>query len=223
MKKNPEKTTEKNPAPVPVLNDQAAADPEVLTDMEYHIYSLVNDYINTLEDPEKIYNNNGLFIDMLKYIYRYYIQFILHNNNTDKHIYNYNILNDLFNIYTHLVYNYKKNNQPYINEYCIFINIDRTILYRIREGDVLKATEADIRNVKRWFAECEQAQLNGSGVAEIFKLKSIYRYNDNLAPLPVEYQTTGLSVAELPKLGQKGSENLLIDQKKESANDHKKP
>ena len=86
-----------------------------------------------------------------------------------------------------------------------------------------KATPADIENVKRWYTECEQSLLNGSGVAEIFKLKSIYRYNDNLAPLPVEYQTTGLSVSELPKLGQKASGKLLIDQQKDSADPDKKP
>ena len=114
---------------------------------------------------------------------------------------------------------YKKNKQPYINEFCIFTHIDKTMLYRIKDNMVQKATAADIENVKQWFSECEQAQLNGAGITEIFKLKAMYRYNDNLAPLPVEYQTTGLSVADLPKLGQKDSKKLLSDHQKDPKKD----
>ena len=47
---------------------------------------------------------------------------------------------------------------------------------------------------------------------EIFLLKSQYRYNDNLAPVPIESQGAVLSAGELPdlkqlKIAKKGEKN----------------
>ena len=185
----------------------------VLSEIESNIDCLVDDYIKTLPDPEMLTEHNGVFVGLLKYIYINYLQYILKNNtesfyNTSPR-YDYNLLNDLFNIYTSLVYQYKKNKQCYINEFCLFTHVSRELLYNIKIESRVKATGRDSENVKRWFAECEQSLLNGSGVAEIFKLKSMFRYNDNLAPLPIEYQAAGLTVSDLPKLGQKDSQKLL--------------
>lgn len=179
----------------------SAPDPEVLTDIEININDLIEKYINSLNDPEEIYNNNGSFVGMLKYIYKYYLSILLGNKNrVPANGYDYILLDDLFNIYTDLVYRYKKNKQPNIIEYCLFTNIDRTMLYRIRQGEVKKATFSDIHNVKRWFSECENSLLNNDSVSSIFKLKAMFNYNDNLAPVPIELQSQALSINQLPDL-----------------------
>lgn len=192
--------------------------PDILSEIEINIYDLVDRYINSLDDPEMLKDNNGIFVDMLKYIYRYYVKYLL-GNTDDKEIfrYDYKLLNELFYIYTKLVYLYKKNKQPYINEFCIFVNIDRTMLYRIRQGQVKKATATDIFNVKKWFEECEQALLNTDTVGSIFRLKSMFNYNDNLAPVPIELQTQVLSAAQLPKLS-KVANSGVIEEKKPDPN-----
>ena len=196
----------------------ATRDPEIMSEIESHVYELVDKYIESLRNPDDIYENNGLFVGMLKYIYRYYVKFLLGNTEyKDIYRYDYKILNDLFHIYTNLVYNYKKNKQPYINEFCIFVNIDRTMLYRIRQGDVKKATQTDIENIKKWFSECEQALLNTDSVGSIFRLKAMFNYNDNLAPIPVEMQGTVLSVSQLPDLSGKDDKKMLVDNKKKVA------
>ena len=164
--------------------------PDVVNDIEFNINELVEQYINTLNRPEDLTENNGLFVGMLKYIY----------NNGYSNRYDYGLLDKLFYIYTDLVYRYKKNKQPYILEYCIFVNVDRTVLYNVRNGVSKKATLEDIHNVKRWFTECENALLNTDTVGAIFRLKSMYGYNDNLAPVHNDGGGAMLSVDQLPDL-----------------------
>lgn len=185
---------------------------DVINELEYNINELVDRYINELGDIEQLKDNNGLFVDMLKYIYRYYVQSLL----GDITRYDYKLLNDLFNIYTSLVYRYKKNKQPYINEFCIFVNIDRTMLFRIRQGDIKKATPDDIHNVKRWFQECEQGLLNTDTVGSIFRLKSMFNYNDNLAPVPIELQNQTLTANQLPDLSGNDNKKMLVDTKQDT-------
>ena len=189
---------------------------DVISVIESNIYELVDKYINELSDPEELKDNNGLFVDMLKYIYRYYVSILLDNNDKYNNRYDYSLLNKLFNIYTQLVYRYKKNKQPYINEFCIFLNIDRSILYSIRNGSIKKASSTDISNVKRWFAECEQSLLNTDTVGSIFRLKSMFNYNDNLAPVPIEMQNQTLTANQLPDLSGNDNKKMLVDNKQDT-------
>ena len=175
-------------------------DADVLTEIESHVFELVEQYINALDNPDEIYNNNGLFVDMLKYIYKYYISALLGNNNSYGNRYDYKVLDELFSIYTTLVYRYKKNNRPLISEYCIFTHVSENTLDRIRCGSVKKISDGDIENVKRWFTECKNALANGSNVFEIFLLKACYGLNDNLAPIPIDIQNVALSAKNLPDL-----------------------
>lgn len=179
------------------------AGPEVVDRLETDILDICNIYINNLDNPEEIYQNNGLFVDMLKYIYRVYLGDILNNKTYNAGVrYDYSLLNKIFNIYTSLVYRYKQNKRPSILEYALFVNIERHVLYNIANGITKKATPDDIHNVKSWFLECENQLTNGSSVFEIFLLKSQYRYNDNLAPVPIESQGPALSANELPDFKQ---------------------
>ena len=42
--------------------------PDVVDNIESRCLELAREYINTLDDPEEIKSNNGLFVGMLKYI-----------------------------------------------------------------------------------------------------------------------------------------------------------
>lgn len=187
------------PAPVPVQDPGQV--PEVVDKIEATCFEIAQEYINTLDDPEEMKENNGLFVDMLKDIYKKYLVYILDNNKGVNNRYDYQLLDKIFDVYTSLCYKLKKNKRPNILEFTIFTHINRQTLYNAVYNNTKKLTPIDIQSIKRWFTECENSLINGSGVFEIFLLKSQYRYNDNLAPLPVSDQQTPLSVGELPDLG----------------------
>lgn len=186
-------------APVPVQDPGQV--PEVVDKMYANCLEVAQDYINSLDDPEEIKSNNGLFVGMLKHIYRYYLGDIIGNKNNTYIHYDYELLDKIFYIYCDLVYKYKQNKRASILEFTIFVCMDRNTLYHAAYNLTKKLTPHEISIVKRWYTECENSLTNGSGVFEIFLLKSQYRYNDNLAPLPVSDQQTPLSVGELPDLG----------------------
>ena len=203
-------------------NPELATDPapEVVNGLEMAVFDIANEYINNLDNPDEIRENNGLFVDMLKYIYKTYLGDIL-NNKTDTtyHRYDYKQLDNIFNIYTSLVYKYKQNKRPSILEYCIFTHVDRLTLYNALNGYTKKLTQEDINSIKRWFLECENQLTNGSSVFEIFLLKSQYRYNDNLSPVPIENQNAALIASELPDLST--CQNATLTDKKAGADKEK--
>lgn len=190
---------------------------QVVNKLEADIAELVEQYIQTLDDPAELKENNGLFVDMLKYIYKHYIRFILDNDtNKGANRYDYKLLDDLFNIYTELVYKYKKNKRPLISEYCLFIHISDDTLYNIRYSRNDKVTQADRDNVKRWYMECQNALKNGGSVFEIFLLKACYGLNDNLAAIPIEAQGQALSINQLPDLTKSDQKQLLPGDKEQT-------
>lgn len=199
------------------------AGPEVVDRLDMDVLDVCNEYINNLDNPEEIYQNNGLFVDMLKYIYKVYLGDIIGNNkgNAYNYIYDYSLLDKVFYIYTRLVYKYKQNKRPSVLEYTLFTNVSRQTLYNIVYGHSKKATPEDIYRVKKWFTECENQLTNGSSVFEIFLLKSQYRYNDNLAPVPIESQGPALSANELPDF--KSCQNTTLTDKKAQKNRKKDP
>lgn len=197
--------------------------PDVVDRLETDILDICNIYINNLDNPEEIYQNNGLFVGMLKYIYKQYLGDVIGNNKDNNYNfrYDYNLLDRLFYIYTSLVYRYKQNKRPSILEYSLFINIDRNTIYNTAMGFNKSATPATICKVKKWYTECENQLTNGSSVFEIFLLKSQYRYNDNLAPVPIESQGPALSANELPDFKQ--CQNATLTDKQSSKGSKKDP
>ena len=198
MKKKAEKSQNVTAAEV---QDQPQ---EVVDNIRFTCFEVANQYIQDLDDPESIYQNNGLFVDMLKYIYKSYLGDIIGNNkdNSYNFRYNYNLLDKIFYIYTSLVYKYKQNKRPSIIEFSLFVNINRQSIYNVVMGYTKNVTPEVVDKVKKWYTECENQLTNGSSVFEIFLLKSQYRYNDNLSPIPVESQGGILSAGELPDLQQ---------------------
>lgn len=183
--------------PVKLINQVA---PDIVDSLEITCHEKAIEYINTLDDPAEIKTNNGLFVDMLKYIYKHYLVDIIQNNNGHGNRYDYIMLDKIFDIYTSLVYRYKQNKRCSLLEFGIFTKIDSNTLYNAANGHTRKLTLDELSTVKRWVKECENTLTNGSSVFEIFLLKSQYRYNDNLAPVPVIDQGPPLAVGELPDL-----------------------
>lgn len=184
--------------------------PDVVDNIESRCLELAREYINTLDDPEEIKSNNGLFVGMLKYIYRHYLIDLLKNNNNSANRYDFKLLDRMFYIYTDLVYRYKQNKRATIIEFSIFTSINRDTLYNAALGLTRKLSDIDTNTVKKWFNECENSLTNNSSVFDMFLLKShpVYRYNDNLAPVPIESQSALLSIEQLPDLG---SNAAIID------------
>lgn len=199
MKKSEYSDNLKDPEKNQISDNQKSA-PDVVDALETDINDMAMEYIRNLDDPNEIKENNGLFVDMLKYIYKNYLGAVIGNKNDTYIHYNYDLLDNIFNIYTSLVYRYKQNKRCSILEFSLFTHIDRHTLYNAAVGNTKKLTAREISNVKRWFLECENQLTNGGSVFEIFLLKSQYRYNDNLSPVPIESQGPALIASELPDL-----------------------
>lgn len=185
--------------------------PEVVDGLEMSLFETAQEYINKLDNPEEIYKNNGLFVDMLKYIYKYNLVYVLKNDQGTANRYDYKLLDKVFNIYTSLVYKYKQNKRPSILEFTIFTKLDSNTFYSAANGNKSKLTPEDIANVKRWIKECENSLTNTDSVFSIFLLKSKYGYNDNLGTVPYENQGPALIASELPDLST--CQNATIEDK----------
>lgn len=190
-----------------VNTDRAENGTEIYT---HKIKALADEYINTLDNPEDIYNNNTLFNGMIKYIYINYFKY----NKIDYA--NIEYLDNLWNIYTSLCYKYNK--YPTIIEYCLMININRETItswknettrsykYYTTDGEEIKDLPAwrinhpnedykqelstsHSNTVKKWLAECEnnlfRGAAEGNKVGCIFALKANYGYTET-APIPVQ-------------------------------------
>lgn len=160
-----------------------------------NIYALVDDVkqqaqFNGLTD-EELKNNKAFFPVLVDYIYNYYIGNLL-GNKTNRHSIVYKDiyqLDNLFNIYTRLVYDYKWNNKPNILEFGIFTGISRDTFYQwlngidnnykgVQSSEILTPERSDV--VKKWFEVCERALVDGSDtIRDIFILKAKHGYKDN--------------------------------------------
>ena len=206
MSKNQDKNTDTRKDPTTA--------PDVVNNLESICFDIATEYINNLDDPSEIKENNGLFVDMLKDIYDKYLIYILDNNKGVNNRYDYMLLDKIFKIYTKLVYRYKKNSRPNILEFTVFTRINRQTLYNAIYNNTRKLTDTDIQIIKTWFTECENSLINGNSVFEIFLLKSQYRYNDNLSAIPIEDQARTLSAGDLPNLGPQ--KTAIIDKQTEN-------
>lgn len=206
--------------------DSAAGGQEVY---RHRILELADEYINTLDNPDDIYNNkNNLFDGMIKYIYLYYFK----NNKVDYD--DVEELDNIWDMYTFLCYKYNRN--PIIIEFCGMVNIHRDTLHSWKTGDTRgykyytkdgiqikdlpawkinhqgeeyrkkpSTSHSDI--VKKWQAECEKVQYRGAterfSTGSIFVLKADYGYTET-APVPTaNANQRTISASEPIRLDQK--------------------
>ena len=167
---------------------------------ENNIKYFADEYVNSLYNPEEIYKpHNNMFTGMIKYISKQ-IKF-------DRSILaDINILNDIWEIYTELVYKY--NQKPTIEEYAILINVNRETIYtwlngEYRSGDVCEKLGTTRPNtIKKWQEECRLGRYKGAAsgnVGMIFLCKAVDGMVET-APMQVPTNKSSLTAAELPKL-----------------------
>ena len=188
---------------------------EVYTD---NIFYYADEYISTLKNPDDIYNSS-IFTGLIKYIRR--------NVNFDKSIYDdIDILNNIWEVYTELVYKY--NQKPTIEEYALLIGVNRDTIYswmkgehrgniyRDKDGNVIddfftwnashrgepytsepSSLRAD--TVKKWQAECKLGRYKSAAtgnVGGIFLCKAVDGMVET-APVQIENQAQRQSIEEI--------------------------
>lgn len=188
-----------------VIADNGA---EIYTD---RIFELADDYISTLRDDEEIYKpNSNQFTGMIKYINR-------HIHFERSILADINILNNIWECYTELVYKY--NQKPTIEEYCILINISRDTMYSWLNGECRindiceKFSTSRSDTIKKWQEECRLGRYKGAAsgnVGMIFLCKAVDGMAET-APVQVAVKQGALSASELPKLGGTAAKLQIVD------------
>lgn len=91
------------------------------------MFMYADEYIATLHDKDSIYNSTGhTFTGLIKYINR-------HMGFTKDIYADINILNNIWEVYTELVYKY--NQKPTIEEYALLIGVSRDTIYSWMSGE----------------------------------------------------------------------------------------
>lgn len=198
----------------------------------HRILELVDDYINNLDNPEDINNNNTLFNGLIKYISGNYFKYNPIDYADIEHI------DSIWDIYTGLCYKYNK--YPTIIEFCLLINISRETInswkneetrgyiYYTADGERIKdintyrmnhpgaqytkkPSNAHSCTVKKWYAECEnnlfRGAAEGNKVGCIFALKANYGYTETSPVSTVNQNQRVLTADELPRFDGKLCEN----------------
>lgn len=142
---------------------------EIYTD---NIFYYADEYISTLRNADDIYSSN-VFTGLIKYIKR--------NVKFNKDIYDdIDILNNIWEVYTELVYKY--NHKPTIEEFSILIGIHRDTIYSWMKGETRKddysvelgTSRSD--TIKKWQDECRLGRYKSAAtgnVGGIFLCKAV--------------------------------------------------
>lgn len=151
-------------------------------DMFYY----ADEYISTLNKPEDIYASN-VFTGLIKYIRR--------NIKFDKDIYeDIDVLNDIWEVYTELVYKYMQ--KPTIEEFSLLIGIHRDTIYSWMNGETRKSDYSErlgtsrSDTIKKWQDECRLGRYKSAAagnVGGIFLCKAVDGMVET-APVPVANQ-----------------------------------
>lgn len=153
---------------------------EVYTNaMQYY----ADEYITTLNKPDDIYTSN-VFTGLIKYIRR--------NIKFDKDIYeSIDVLNDIWEMYTELVYKYMQ--KPTIEEFSLLIGIHRDTIYSWMNGETRKSDYSErlgtsrSDTIKKWQDECRLGRYKSAAsgnVGGIFLCKAVDGMVET-APVPV--------------------------------------
>lgn len=171
---------------------------------EDDIYIYAQEYIDSLPDASALCTpNSNTFTGMIKYINR-------HMGFTKDIYADIDVLNNIWDIYTDLVYKYMQ--KPTIEEYALLIGIHRDTLYswmngECRSNDIcVKLGSSRSDTVKKWQSECALGRYKGAAsgnVGMIFLCKAV----DGMAETaPVQTQA---------QIGQiRSSSELLEDMRK---------
>lgn len=173
-----------------------------------------DEYINTLHDPESIYNTAGnTFTGMIKYINR-------HMGFTKDIYADINILNNIWDIYVELVYRY--NQKPVIEEFALLIGCNRDTIYAWAKGEYRSSDMCERLGtsrpdtIKKWQEECRLGRYKSAAtgnVGGIFLCKAVDGMVET-APVQVENQAQRQSLEEIQQryIAEKQEESTKISQ-----------
>lgn len=175
---------------------------------EDDIYIYAQQYIDSLPDVSALSTpNSNCFTGMIKYINR-------HMRFTKDMYADINILNNIWDIYTDLVYKYMQ--KPTIEEYALLIGVHRDTLYswlngECRSNDIcIKLGSSRSDTVKKWQAECALGRYKGAAsgnVGMIFLCKAV---DGMVETAPVQVQNSAQQI--------RSSSELLEDMRKLNGN-----
>lgn len=210
------------PKPQPPAETETTEETEPYKIYNNTIYAIVEQLIDseyTGKTIEELKQDKSFFPYLVNYVYNNYLGDFFKNKIDYKlqgikpRYDDIKSIDNIFNIYVGLVYKYKFNNRPSITEFSLFTGISRDTIYEWLKGNVdgyiLNNTNEDRRRyitseyadtVKKWQMASEQSLVDGSGVMEIFLLKSVHGFKDT-APVEINVNHKAIIDADvLPDL-----------------------
>ena len=145
---------------------------------EYDLENTIQRYMNKLDNPQDLYNTkNMLFYNLLRYIYKCNIQYILPEDNT-KH--DYELMDKIyFTCFIPICYHFGR--IPSVHSFIIhFLNYDITNIYDIRtglySGSDAKPNPAAAGYIAKWEAASTSDLLDyvvhSNSIGGMFRLKT---------------------------------------------------
>ena len=172
---------------------------------EYELEKHINQYIQTLNNPDDIYKLHRTFNGLLLYLYKHLIRYVLPNNyNND-----YELLDNIFNnIYIPLCYLY--NHIPNIANYCILVHIQYSYFYDLKTGIYKDGSIVNNKSkyiIQKWIDIC-----NGELIEDIIHRNSIGSMFLAKVHGFREDNTTNISITvNVPSVSEKQLQNIAAN------------
>ena len=177
---------------------------------EYELEKYINQYIQTLNNPDDIYKNHKTFNGLLLYLYNHMIKYVLPNSYAN----DYELLDNIFmNIYKPLCYRYS--HIMSINNFCILINLNYAYFYDLKSGTYVNGSIVNNKHkdiIEKWINICnselmeEITHRNSIGsmfLAKVHGFREDNTTNINITvntPMINEKQLQNIAAAAVPEL-----------------------
>ena len=169
---------------------------------EYELEKHINQYIETLNNPDDIYKLHRTFNGLLLYLYKHLIRYVLPNNyNND-----YELLDTIFtDIYIPLCYLY--NHIPNIANYCILVNLQYSYFYDLKTGVYKDGSIVNNKSkyiIQKWIDICNgeliEDIIHRNSIGSMFLAKVHGFREDNNTSVTININTPQLNETQLQKL-----------------------
>lgn len=171
---------------------------------EYELEKHINQYIQTLNNPDDIYNKSTkAFNGLLLYLYNHLIKYIIPDTWSN----DYNLYNDIFyKLYIPLSYRY--NRVCSINLFCILIGVDYNYFYDIKTGTYKNTgvivNPNNVNLIKNWINFCNSELIEDvvttNGIGSMFRAKVHGFREDNNSSVTININTPMISEKQLQNI-----------------------